>query len=240
MDINTFLVSADILKPFFYQFAEYGFNTCGLNEAEIFSNARKIGIDAEKAMYYATNGVNTHKGMIFSGGLICVAVGRLLALGEQISIDNMCNTVVLTVKGLCEKDYSVKKDDNQMTNGERIYARHGIKGSRGEAESGFETVRKHSYPFMKKCFDMGMSKNEALVRTLLKIMSVVQDTNVIKRGGIGFSDYVREKAAILLDADLKTIEEFDRELIENNLSPGGSADLLAVTWFIYNIEQTFG
>jgi triphosphoribosyl-dephospho-CoA synthase len=235
MNYDTFVKSADALKKYFYDITEYGYNTSDLAENETFPKARKLGLDAEKAMYEATGGINTHKGMVFSGGLVCMAVGRLCALGERVSVEGICDTVAKTVRGLCEGDNSQPKNESSMTNGEKLYKKYGIKGSRGEAESGFATVRLHSYPFMKKCFDEKMSENEALVRTLLYIMSVVEDTNVIKRGGIEEGEYVRKKAKRLVYADMQEICKFDEALIEKNLSPGGCADILAVTWLIYNI-----
>ncbi len=237
MNIDTFLCSADALKPYFYEFAVYGKDTANEPVESILTNARKMGLDAENAMYKATNGVNTHKGLIFSLGLICISTGRLLAKGQTVSLESICDTAKMIVKGICEADYSVIKTDSSMTSGERFYKEYGIKGSRGEAESGFETVRLYSYNFLVKCINDGMTENEALVRTLLKLMSVVTDTNMIKRGGIVLAEKIKGKSAELIYTDLDSIKEFDTQLIKDNLSPGGSADLLAVTWFIYNLER---
>ncbi len=237
MDINTFKKSAQALKPYFYRFVIYGYETAAFGENKIFPEARNIGMEAEKAMFDATGGINTHKGMIFSAGLICIAVGRILALNKSIDVENICYTVSLISKGVCQSDYSIEKDESLMTNGEKLYRKYGIKGIRGEAESGFATIKKYSYPFMKKCFCNGMTENESLVRTLIYMMSVVEDTNVISRGGKDIADYVKKRAESLYDADFDEIKEFDRELIQKNLSPGGCADLLAITWFIYNLEK---
>ena len=125
-----------------------------------------------------------------------------------------------------------------MSNGEKLFHEYGIKGSRGEAESGFLSVREYAYPFLKECIKNGMDKNETLVRTLLNIMSKVDDTNVIKRGGIPAAHYVKEKSSELIFLPFEKIEEFDRELISKNVSAGGCADLLAVAWLIYNIEKS--
>ncbi|MBE6671824.1 MAG: triphosphoribosyl-dephospho-CoA synthase CitG [Ruminococcaceae bacterium] len=239
MDINTFIKSADSLFPYFYRFTEYGYNTADVSESESFPDARVIGIEAEDAMYKATGGVNTHKGIIFSAGLVCMAVGRLYRLGEIINIENICLTVAKTVSGICVNDYSLINNDSQMSNGERIYKKYGIKGPRGEAESGFLTVRMFSYPFMKECFDKGIDKNTAMVRTLLYLMSIVDDTNVINRGGREMAEYVKIRSKSLYNADMEKIKEFDTELTEKRLSAGGCADLLAVTWLIYNLEQVF-
>ncbi len=240
MNIDTFIKSANVLEHFFYEFAEYGYSTAYLKATDILNGARKIGLDAEKAMYQATGGVNTHKGMIFSGGLVCLSVGRLIALNDTICIDNICGISADVVNGICECDYSVLDNKIQMSNGEKIYKEHGVKGSRGEAESGFITVRKYSYPFLKECIEKRMPKNEVLVRTLMKTMSVIEDTNVIKRGGIEYLKYIKNRSAELINAEFCEIEQFDKELIHNNISPGGSADILAVTWLIYNIEQRMG
>ncbi|MBR5314387.1 MAG: triphosphoribosyl-dephospho-CoA synthase CitG [Clostridia bacterium] len=237
MNFDTFVSSANALESYFCEITEYGYNTAALPESDSFADARKLGLDAEKQMYEATGGVNTHKGMIFSGGLICMAVGRLVALGEKITLENICSTVAKTVKGVCEKDYSQLTNESLMTNGEKLFFKYGIKGSRGEAESGFETVREYSYPFMKKCFCEKMDENEVLVRTLLYIMGVVEDTNVIKRGGVEMGEYVRCQSQKLVNVDMADIYGFDRDLIEKNLSPGGCADILAATWLIWNIEN---
>ena len=243
MSIDTFVKSAEALEEYFYRFAKYGKDTSSVGEKESFPNGRLIGVEAERAMFNATGGVNTHKGIIFSMGLICMAVGRLYALGKKISIHNICSTVSLTVSGICERDLQEIKsatfESDFLTNGEKIYTLYGIKGPRGEAESGFKTVREYSYPFMKECFEKGIEKNEVLVRTLLFLMSVVTDTNVINRGGKEAGKYVKDRSKTLYMAPLSEIEEFDKELIQKNLSPGGSADLLAVTWFIYSLEKIF-
>ena len=70
-------------------------------------------------------------------------------------------------------------------------------------------------------------------------MSVVDDTNVINRGGKAMAEYVKEKSKSLFNAEMDRIREFDKDLTEKRLSAGGCADLLAVTWFIYNLEQIF-
>ncbi len=237
MDINTFIKSADALLVYFYRFCEYGYNTADMSESDSLPDARVIGLEAERAMYLATNGVNTHKGIIFSVGLVCMAVGRLFRLNKDVCIENICDTVAKTVSGICVKDYSDINNKSLLTNGERIYSKYGIKGPRGEAESGFLTVRAFSYPFMKKCFESGMDKNTAMVRTLVYIMSIVDDTNVINRGGVNAAAYVKERSAMLYNSDIEKIREFDRELTEKRLSPGGCADLLAVTRFIYLLES---
>lgn len=232
MDINTFMASAKAIKPFFYRFVEYGFENASLAETDVFPPARSIGVDAEKAMYEATGGVNCHKGIIFSIGLMCLAIGRLAAVGESIDVDSVCESVKKHVKGVCSSDYS-KLDSKPTTNGERVYGRYGATGPRGEAEAGFPTIRNVSYPLMKKYFDSGLSVNDCMVRVLLYLTSVLDDTNVLNRGGREGAEFVKKRSAELLNADFSAIREFDAQMIEKNLSPGGCADLLAATRFLY-------
>lgn len=242
MDIITFLKSAEAISPYFYAFAEYGYASANLTEKNTLKKGREIGLGAEKTMFNATSGINTHKGMIFSAGLICMAAGRSLARSMAITVENICDTVAKTVEGISTGDYSenMLKGKDVLTNGEKIYQKYGLTGPRGEAESGFLTVRRYGLPFFKSALEKNMTENEALVRTLLYIMSVVDDTNVINRGGKDACEYVKRMSATLYNGTLEEIREFDRVLIEKNLSPGGSADLLAVTVILHDLEKEFG
>ena len=72
MDVQTFERSAEALRPWFIRMAAQGYLlTC--TREELFTQIRQTGIMAEKAMFQATDGVNTHKG-----------TGLGLALVEQI------------------------------------------------------------------------------------------------------------------------------------------------------------
>ncbi len=237
MNINTFKNSAKAIQTYLYKFVEFGYNSVDMPETEVFSLARAIGIDAEKAMLNATRGVNTHKGAIFSIGLVCLAVGGLLGQKKQINIDNICSTVSAYTYGICENDYRFENSRKKLSNGEKIYKKYRVKGPRGEAEEGFPTVRNVSYPKLKEYISSGLSQNESLVRTLIYIMSVVDDTNIINRGGLDGAVFVKARAGELYNQSIDSIVSFDNEMIEKNLSPGGCADLLALTWFIYLLEQ---
>ena len=73
--------------------------------------------------------------------------------------------------------------------------------------------------------------------TLLHIMSVNDDTNVIARHGLSVCEEVKERSRDII-ANHKGIDDvrtLDDEFIKRNISPSGSADLLAVTYFMYTI-----
>jgi triphosphoribosyl-dephospho-CoA synthase len=85
----------------------------------------------------------------------------------------------------------------------------------------------------------GVSEKLALLQVLLHLLACNRDTNLVSRGGLTGLNYVRAYAGMVLleggalpPAGLEKMEAFDDALIARHLSPGGSADLLAVTWFL--------
>ena len=86
----------------------------------------------------------------------------------------------------------------------------------------------------------GKNKNDAGVLTLLHLIANVYDTNLYNRGGENGILYARERARKLLSSDdpaMDMVQKMDAELTERNLSPGGCADLLAITYFLTELED---
>jgi len=239
MDIFTFMASAAALTPYFAELAKLGKDTADIDAGEAFASARQVGIKAEKAMYSATNGVNTHKGAIFSVGLVCFAAGRAAAKGIAPTPDNLCGIISVMTKGISD-ELSSKASEKALSNGIRAYEKYRVCGARGEAESGFASVREISLPMLKKLLSEGKSINEALVRTLLALMAAVCDTNVISRCGIDRALEVKKMSKRLIGSEMSEIAEFDKKLIEWNASPGGCADLLSVTWLLLRLDESRG
>ncbi|MBQ8807747.1 MAG: triphosphoribosyl-dephospho-CoA synthase CitG [Clostridia bacterium] len=239
MNIDTFIKSANSLRGYFKECFLIGTNTSEKAGDEVFAFLRPIGIEAEKAMYQATNGVNTHKGAIYSMGLLCASVGRLwkpdfpVAQTDKILIQ--CGEMV---KSTVKSDFEKMKG---ITAVERLYLEKGIKGIRGEASSGFESVRKFGLPAYEKALGSGLSENDAGVVTLLNFIANIKDTNLYRRGGSEGSFYAAEYAKRLLESShyvsTKEVEKMDDCFILRNLSPGGCADLLAVTYFLYDLNN---
>jgi triphosphoribosyl-dephospho-CoA synthase len=114
-----------------------------------------------------------------------------------------------------------------------------LTGVRGEAASGFSTVRNHALPAFEKMLFREGSEEKALHEALLYLLAVNHDTNLVHRGGLAALAHVQSRALSLIEtggvqsSDFKArMLDFDSDLIARNLSPGGSADLLAVTWFL--------
>lgn len=238
MDLDMFIKSAHALTPYFKKCVEIGQNFAD-NPDEIFQKLRQEGLLAEQAMYEATGGINTHKGAIYSMGIICGALGCLWSAEKEVlradEIFSMCSRIS---KEAVKDDFQSIDDS---TAGGRLYLEKGIKGIRGEVSEGFPSVKNISLPALKKALSEGFSENTAGVFALLHLIGNVEDTNILSRGGEEGSVFAKSAARELLSnppfPDLNEVRDLDKRFIEKNLSPGGCADLLAVTYFIHRITN---
>lgn len=238
MDITTFERSAKALKPYFSECFSIGKRTSGLSLEDAFSVLRKAGVEAEKAMFNATRGVNTHKGAIYSMGILCASVGRLWRVEKPFAgIYLICKECAEIVKESVKNDF--ENIDNKTAGG-RLYLQYGIKGIRGEVLSGFSSVLNISLPIYCELLKNNYSENDAGAISLLYLIAHITDTNLCKRGGIkGAEDAMKQVQELLIDypyPDNRQIEVLDDAFIAKNLSPGGCADLLSVTYFLYAIS----
>lgn len=239
MSIDTFIKSANSLYSYFCNCVKTGQETKALPPDEVFALLRKEGIVAEKTMYDATGGVNTHKGAIYSLGIICGAVGRLWSGKEPIAkTEEILSECALLVKESTKKDF---EKINSSTAGGRLYKEHGLRGIRGEVADGFPSVSEISLPTYEKAFCDGLSENDAGVLSLLHLIANVDDTTLYNRGGIAGMEFAKNSVREVLEKspfpDKKEVQELDDRFIEKNLSPGGCADLLAVTYFLHKIKS---
>lgn len=240
MDISLFRHSILAIRCCLPDFVHAGYTLAHLAPVSILPELRKLGVLCEKKMYQATAGVNTHKGAVFAFGLLCAAGGRLLARRQKVTVTTVCAEVAAICEGLTHSELAGKNEPT--TAGERVYASWRIPGARGEAESGFALARTLALPAYQACRQAGWHKDRALLHALLLLMASNDDTNLISRGGMEGLRYVQNAAYKLLlkggcarSQSLEWLREFDRDLTGKNLSPGGSADLLAVTWFLAHL-----
>ncbi|QIN63500.1 2-(5''-triphosphoribosyl)-3'-dephosphocoenzyme-A synthase [Caballeronia sp. SBC1] len=241
MNLHTFSASADALAPYFPRFAAAGCHYGALPADEILPLVRPLGLAAEQSMLLATSGVNTHKGGIFALGLLCTAAGRLLARHTPLRVHSLCAEVKAITCNLVERELA--SAGNAHSAGERLFQRFGLTGARGEAARGYATVREHALPAYLALRQQGARDEIALLQALLHLMARNADTNLVARGGLAGLEYVQQTAQRLLQAGgvshrlgRARMIELDDDLITRQLSPGGSADLLAVTWFLSRFE----
>jgi holo-ACP synthase/triphosphoribosyl-dephospho-CoA synthase len=232
MDRDLFYKSSLALRPHFSEFARIGIKNSKLPPEELIGLLRPAGLAAECDMFRPTCGVNTHKGLIFSLGLLLCSAGVLF--GTRTGVDGLFEFSAKAASGFLADFHNITKE-NAKTHGEKLYAEHGVTGIRGEAANGFPNVAGLGLPSYRGYRRKGYNKNDASVLTLLDLMANVRDTNVLSRGGTCALEFVQKRSKALLelpeDERLHAMERFDDELIACNLSPGGCADLLAVTLF---------
>ena len=239
----TFIDSAVALAPWMPLFVRAGFRRGAAAPGDLLPVVRRIGRRAERAMFRATGGVNTHKGLLFSFAILCAAVGLLASREEPASPERLSAVASGIVGGIVERELAsllVTPPSRPLTAGERLYLSHGLTGVRGEAELGFPTVVRHALPFLREALDSGRSPAEAGTDTLCVIMTRSDDTNVVHRAGIEGLEFMRATARKILAAGgMSTAEgrlllaEAERAFMERDISPGGSADLLAVAFMLY-------
>ncbi len=246
MDFCTFMKSSASQIHTFYKCALEGLKFEGKDKKELLKLIRPIGIEGENKMFKATGGINTHKGLIFSLGIIAVAVGVQYKETRQQNMDvnDICHQVTEITEGIVSRELEDLNNKTALTYGEELYKKYGVKGIRGEAESGFLTVRNHSLPVLQELMKNNDNINDNLVQVLLHLMTVTEDINILGRHGIEQLEFVKSSAkkalslgGIFTEKGRKKIFELDNEFIQKNISPGGSADLLAVTLMLYSLEN---
>lgn len=238
MDFFTFQASAAALYPYFYQCVKIGRET--VDAQETFRRLRLPGKLAEGEMRRATGGVNTHKGAIFSMGILCGALGRLEReqWGSPGAVLAECAAMT---KGLVSRDYVNLTPETAKTAGQKLYLQYGITGVRGQAEAGFPAVLNVGLPKLEAALAAGKSINEAGCVALLAMLADTVDTNMIHRGGYELAKETAEKLRMLLANDpfpsKETLETLNEEFVQKNLSPGGTADLLAMVYMLHFLKE---
>ncbi len=230
MDLPLFTASAKALAPYYIHCVHIGRETRSLPPEACFSRLRAAGLEAEKTMYRTTGGINTHKGAIFTLGLLCGSWGRLW--GEALpGLDRLL--AVCGELGSCALRADFSGLTCPQTAGEALYLAKGIRGIRGEAAAGLPSVKHIALPVYREGLDRGMSANDAAVAALLHLIARVEDTNLLKRGAEAGAAWAAAEAEKLLPwPSAGQVEQLDDAFIRRNLSPGGCADLLAAAYFL--------
>lgn len=242
MDITTLLHSAVVLQPYFESAATLGIRSASAPTQHVFDALRPLGCEAERVMLEATQDVNTHKGLIFSMGLLCCAAGRLYAQKQPLRAANLCTTASHFVQGIVGRDFAhlLHHHAQPHTAGEHFFVYSGNAGIRQEAEVGFPHVL-----LGLECFRAAVpacSFNTAALTVLVHLMARVADTNVWHRGGQQGLDTVRQGAEKVVSLGLhstagqQALNELCEHCVQHHLSPGGCADILAAVLFIVFVE----
>jgi holo-ACP synthase/triphosphoribosyl-dephospho-CoA synthase len=236
MDFFTFINSTAAILPYFRDCALEGFEN-NSDPTGLFNSLRFRGKLAELDMRAASGGVNTQRGLVFSLGILSAAFGRLYRHEETPALEDtleLCRAMTARLND----DFS--QDGAARSHGEALYTRHGLCGIRGEVSRGFPTVR-NTYPVLCRLLEAGHSINDAGAAALLQLLAETEDTNIVHRSNPEKLKAIQQDILAFLETKpsmnetLKKAADLDGEFIRLNISPGGSADLLAVTFFLYRL-----
>jgi triphosphoribosyl-dephospho-CoA synthase len=235
MDERTFAASLGALRPFFPAAARAGI------EGAPFESLRALGLDAERAMLRATAGVNTHRGAIFTLGLLAAAAGRLAAEGAPARPPALREALRRHAPALRALPRPAG------SHGAVVARRHGVGGARAEAAAGFPHLFEVALPALEEALRRGAAPRAAAVHCLMSAIAVLADTNVLYRAGPGGLAFARAAARSFLAAGgvhragwEAEVGAIHRAFVARRLSPGGSADLLAAALFVRRLGRAPG
>jgi triphosphoribosyl-dephospho-CoA synthase len=228
MDAGTFRRSAAAIQPYFQALADAGAQGCGMGRLRI------IGLEAEAAMFTATAGINTHRGAIFGLGLLCAAAGAT-ASGQSDS----ATPLGIAVAQLWGRDI-VDGPVLLHSHGGQARRRYGAGGARSEASQGFPSVYEVGLPALQRGALVAPGDGEAArVQACFALIAALQDTNLLHRGGLSGLAYAQSAARGFLENGgvgapdwRQQAEIVHQSFVARRLSPGGSADLLAMSLFV--------
>jgi triphosphoribosyl-dephospho-CoA synthase len=194
------------------------------------------GRHAELAMLAATGGSNSHKGAIW-------------ALGLLVSAAAMCHEDGARAAAVATKAKDIASFEDRamprlVTHGDAVARRYGVPGARGEALCGFPHVMEMALPTLRRRRQHGATEEVARLDALLSVMSRLDDTCVLYRGGEAALAIAKQGATAVKAAGgsgtalgRQRLRQLDRRLLDLNVSPGGSADLLAAALFLDAVER---
>ncbi len=222
MDHSIMLKSIDALRPYFTQLAVMSYS----DDVPAATELQQLGIEAEKTMLNATRGVNTHRGALFSMGLAVVAACHAIAKGETSDLINRWSNTVASLAS--------KMPGGNGTHGDTIRNEHQVMGAIDLARTGYNKLISNWLSFYSD------NRHDEYVnyKTLLLIMSELDDTNVIHRVGFDKAQQVKLDARHLLENfSIEALEQMNENFITANISPGGAADMLSLTLFLSTLTK---
>jgi triphosphoribosyl-dephospho-CoA synthase len=257
MDYPLLLAAIDAIEPHLARCASIALQAGEGGDRDLLEALRPVGLDAERAMLAATGGVNTHRGAIFCLGLLSAAAalaiaeaqrgGPVRSAGAGLSAA-ACARAAAICAGLVEADLGPpgsRPGPGTGTAGARLYGTLGARGARGEAEAGYPILLMRTLPPLREGRRGGAAApTSARIDALLGTMAELEDSCLLSRGGSAGLALARGLAAGVLAAGgagsaagRAALARMDEELCARNLSPGGSADMLAAGLFLESLES---
>jgi triphosphoribosyl-dephospho-CoA synthase len=235
MDMHTLAASAASIRPFFAHLALAGAAGSAMGAL------REIGKAAESAMLESTGGVNAHRGAIFGLGLLCAAAGATWSTAEDRPwrAADLCDTVRRRWG-----DSIMSGPIPRRSHGAAAWRRFGAGGARAQAACGFPQILAVALPALRLGRLIAPADEEAArVHGFFALLATIEDTNLLHRGGAEGLSFAQKSAAGFLEKGgvaqvgwRDAAAAVHRDFIERRLSPGGCADLLAISLFLDALE----
>jgi triphosphoribosyl-dephospho-CoA synthase len=198
-----------------------------------------IGRHGEQRMLAATGDVNTHRGALWTLGLL--AAGVALTESAESAAHFAADLARIPDPGL------PSPTDHVLSHGQQARLRFGVSGAVGEAQAGFPHVIGCGLPALRAARDRGESPEHAALNALMAIMASLDDTCVLHRGGHTALRLLQRGAAeVLHNGGCATtrgrgrLDRLCRDAAQGGLSAGGAADLLAATLFLDSLPLREG
>jgi triphosphoribosyl-dephospho-CoA synthase len=228
MDANTFMRSLFALRSYFGRMAQAGAQTAP------FGTLEALGQQAEARMLTATQGINTHRGAVFSLGLLCASAGQVQSKRLSLSAATL-RAALLTIWGeALKRRASVAKSKAPITHGQHVAQSFGLRSAGEEAALGFPCLFEVTWPALQQALAAGVGDRAARVQALIATLGVLEDTNLVYRGGMVSLRIVQTSARQFLASGgvfqpdwVARARAIHADLVQRQLSPGGAADVLA-------------
>lgn len=236
MNYDTFIDSITSLRGYFATLSAFGYDN------RDFDDIKKAGIEQEIKMRQATNNINTHKGAIFNLGFASAAIGQCVQQHKSLTIQNICAQIIES----WQYDLTHRLERKAESHGQQMYEKYGVTGAIEMVATGFQIIQNLALPCFYDTLHRTQDFEKATMQTLMTLISTLSDTNLVWRGGMSDLKNAQMMAKQFLQAGgvhqsnwRQAVRMINRYFIHRNLSPGGSADLLAVTIFFYKVENEF-
>ncbi|MFW1950492.1 triphosphoribosyl-dephospho-CoA synthase [Acinetobacter beijerinckii] len=230
--------SARSLLPMFKamaEAAEYHGQVCQSLREDI----GQLGRQGEQRMLQVTKGINTHRGAIWSVGLVVTATALRVCNQQPFLIDNICATASQIAQ---IEDRFIPQQS--PSHGQKIRKKFGINGAKQQAQQGFPMITQFGITQLRLNREQGIKESEARLNTLLAMMAQLTDTCVIHRAGLEGLNLMQTGAKHILELGgcstvqgRNRLEQLEQELLAIRASAGGAADLLATLLFLDEVEQ---
>jgi triphosphoribosyl-dephospho-CoA synthase len=233
MDARTFMRSLFALRHSFTRLA-----VLGAMQVDFAALAAE-GIAAEARMLRATGGVNTHRGAIFSLGLLCAAAGALRARAQPLRPTALRQALVERWGAALE---ARSRSAATESHGALARRRFGLRGAGEEAAAGFPVLFETTWPALRQALRQDLSPAAARLQALMQTIAVLDDTNLVHRGGMAGLRHAQDSAQRWLQAGgachpdgAARAHALHDDFVARRLSPGGSADLLAASCWLQRL-----